>query len=168
MKRIIALLLSTVMAFSMTACGKSDTTDEPETSGIVEETEMDENSTVSAPAEVDVPENFVLVKGGVLQIGSPEDEAWRSDDESQHTVTVSDFYMRQYELTQAEHEAVIGNNPSNFSGADLPVENVTWLEVVAYCNARSEQEGLMAVYMINGGKVEGELRPQCKRLQSAD
>lgn len=98
-------------------------------------------------------------------MGSPEDEAWRSDDETQHTVTVSDFYMSQYELTQAEYEAVIGNNPSNFSGADLPVENVTWLEAAAYCNARSEQEGLTAVYTIDGR--ECELRPQCKRLSFA-
>lgn len=34
-----------------------------------------------------VPENFVLIKGGLYQMGSPESEAWRSADETQHPVT---------------------------------------------------------------------------------
>lgn len=54
-------------------------------------------------------------------MGSPKTEAWRSDDETQHTVTVSDFYMAPYEVTHAEYEVVMGNNPSNFAGSDLPV-----------------------------------------------
>lgn len=134
------------MALSMAACGQSDAMDEPETS-------MESSSVVSSSVKEDILENFVLVKGGVFQMGSPEDEAWRSEDETQHTVTVSDFYMSQYELTQAEYEAVTGNNPSNFSGTDLPVENVSWLDAAAYCNARSEQEGLTAAYTIDGGNV---------------
>ena len=134
------------MALSMAACERSDAMDEPETS-------MERSSAVSSSVKEDILENFVLVKGGVFQMGSPEDEAWCSEDETQHTVTVSDFYMSQYELTQAEYEAVTGNNPSNFSGADLPVENVSWLDAAAYCNARSEQEGLTAAYTIDGGNV---------------
>ena len=58
-------------------------------------------------------------------MGSPGAEAWRSEDETQHTVTVSDFYISAYELTQVEYEAVMGSNPSSFSGDDLPVENIT-------------------------------------------
>ncbi len=109
----------------------------------------EETETVSA----EVPENFVLIKGGTFQMGSPESEAWRSGDELQHSVTVSDFYMSRYELAQAEYEAVMGENPSSFSGGDLPVENVTWLEAVAYCNTRSEQEGLTPVYDMEGKSV---------------
>ena len=72
-------------------------------------------------------------------MGSPESEAWRSADETQHLVTVSDFYMSKYELTQKEYEEITGNNPSNFSEENLPVENISWLDAVAYCNARSEK-----------------------------
>ena len=86
-------------------------------------------------------------------MGSPESEAWRSADEMQHTVTVSDFYMSKYELTQEEYEEIMGNNPSNFSGENLPVENVSWLDAVAFCNARSEKEGLTPVYTIDGQNV---------------
>ena len=86
-------------------------------------------------------------------MGSPEDEAWRSEDEAQHTVTVSDFYMSIYELTQAEYQEIMGENPSTFSGDDLPVENVSWLDAIRYCNARSQKEGLTPAYSIDGQTV---------------
>ena len=152
------------MVFSMTACGQSDTAGKPEASGVTGENEMKETGAALPTAGVDVPENFVLVEGGTFQMGSPEDEAWRSDDETQHTVTVSDFYMSRYELTQAEYEAVAGNNPSSFSGAELPVETVSWLDAVAYCNARSEQEGLTPVYTIGGSNVSWDRSANGYRL----
>lgn len=55
-------------------------------------------------------------------------EAWRSQDETQHTVTVSDFYMSMYEVTQAEYTEVMGSNPSSFSGGSSLPDGVTeWL-----------------------------------------
>ena len=110
------------------------------------------------------PENFVLIKGGSFQMGSPESEAWRSADETQHSVTVSDFYMSKYELTQKEYEEIMGNNPSNFLGETLPVENVSWLDAVAYCNARSEKENLTPVYTIDGQNVSWDRSSNGYRL----
>ena len=98
-------------------------------------------------------DGFVLIKGGSFAMGSPEDEPWRSADETRHTVTVSDFYMSPYEVRQSEYVAVTGNNPSNFSGDDLPMENVSWLDAIAFCNALSEKENLTSVYKINGETV---------------
>ena len=98
-------------------------------------------------------DNFVLVKGGTFKMGSPESENWRSDDETQHEVTVSDFYISRYEVTQAEYKSLMNDNPSNFQGDELPVENISWLEAVKYCNARSEKENLTPVYVIEGNKV---------------
>lgn len=86
-------------------------------------------------------------------MGSPDTENWRSDDEAQHTVTVSDFYMVPYEVTQAEYEAAMGSNPSSFSGSRLPVENISWLDAVSFCNAYSEEKGLEPVYSIDGQNV---------------
>ena len=74
---------------------------------------------------VETPEGFILIKGGTFDMGSPENEAWRSEDEVQHSVTVSDFYMGVFEVTQAEYQSVMGNNPSNFIGDNLPVENIS-------------------------------------------
>lgn len=104
----------------------------------------------------DVPsteDGFVFISGGTFEMGSPEDEAWRSDDETLHTVTISDFYISPYELTQKEYQEIMGENPSNFKGDELPVENISWLDAVAYCNARSEREGLTPAYTIDGGNV---------------
>ena len=50
---------------------------------IVEENEREGISTVSATVAADIPEKFILVEGGAFLMGSPEDEAWRSDDETQ-------------------------------------------------------------------------------------
>lgn len=102
---------------------------------------------------VDVNDSFILVKGGSFQMGSPETEGWRSDDETQHTVTVSDFYISPYEVTQKEYETVMGSNPSNFSGENLPVENISWLDAVRFCNALGEKEGLTPVYTESGNNV---------------
>lgn len=117
-----------------------------------QDTTETENTDAGVGAE-SVTENFVLIPGGTFTMGSPESENWRGADETEHTVTVSDFYMSIYEVTQEEYEAVTGDNPSSFSGGNLPVEGMTWLEAVEYCNARSEQEGLSPAYQIQGEQV---------------
>lgn len=153
MKRISAALLSLVMAASLAACSQ-DTAPQAESETPVTESSSVSSELSSTPTPVSEPtEGFVLIEGGSFQMGSPDSEPWRSVDETQHTVTVSDFYISPYELTQAEYEAVMGENPSNFSGEDLPVENVSWLDAVAYCNARSEQENLTPAYTIDGTNV---------------
>ncbi len=102
---------------------------------------------------IPVEDGFLLIKGGRFSMGSPEDEPWRSADETQHTVTVSDFYMSPYEVRQREYAAVMGNNPSNFNGEDLPIENVSWLDAITFCNALSEKENLTPAYTVNGETV---------------
>ncbi len=58
-----------------------------------------------------------------------------------HQVTISyPFWMGQYEVTQAEYQALTGTNPSFFSGASRPVEQVTWLSARAYCAALTAQQ----------------------------
>jgi formylglycine-generating enzyme required for sulfatase activity len=91
---------------------------------------------------------MVLVEGGTFQMGSPLSEAERYDEETPRQVTVGSFYMGKYEVTQAEYEPVMGNNPSHFKGANLPVENVSWYDAVEFCNRLSLREGLTPVYTI--------------------
>jgi formylglycine-generating enzyme required for sulfatase activity len=43
-----------------------------------------------------------------------------------HKVNISTFWISRYLVTQEQWEAVMGNNPSNFKGRDLPVEEVSW------------------------------------------
>jgi formylglycine-generating enzyme required for sulfatase activity len=104
-------------------------------------------------AQAYASENFVLVEGGAFTMGSPSSEEWREVDEVQHRVTISDFYVGKYEVTQKEYRELMGSNPSNAQGDNLPIEQVTWFEAVAYCNARSAKEGLTPAYAIHGNTV---------------
>ena len=108
----------------------------------------------SAPATV--PAGMVLVPAGSFTMGSPAGETGRSDNEAQHEVSVSAFYIGATEVTQAQYKAVMGSNPSNFKGDDLPVERVDWYDAVAFCNKLSEREGLPKVYTINGTDVSAD------------
>ena len=83
-------------------------------------------------------DGFVFVKGGRFLMGSPESENWRSSDENQHEVTLADFWISPYEVTQKEYTSLMHENPSTFEGDDLPVDSVLWLEAVRFCNAKSE------------------------------
>lgn len=166
MRRLFTILLSLTMLLSLTACGSTDTTDltsttnsinstnSTSTSDDTERSPMSTENTNSKPnAEIDIPENFVLIKGGTFTMGSPDNEPWRIEDEIKHDVTVSDFYMSIYEVTQKEYTDLMGINPSTFSGDNLPVENMTWYDAVAFCNVRSASEGLTPAYIIDGQNV---------------
>jgi formylglycine-generating enzyme required for sulfatase activity len=98
-------------------------------------------------------EDFILIEGGTFLMGSPAEEPERGVDETRRRVTVSDFYIARSEVTQREYADLMGKNPSESRGENLPVENVTWFDAVRYCNARSAQEGLNAVYAIDGETV---------------
>jgi hypothetical protein len=64
-------------------------------------------------------------------------------------VTVSPFWIAETEVTQAEYREVVGSTPSRFADDPRrPVESVTWLDAVRYCNARSERQGLTPAYRI--------------------
>jgi formylglycine-generating enzyme required for sulfatase activity len=99
------------------------------------------------------PSGFVRIPGGTFLMGSPASEPDRSDSEVQHRVTVSSFSMSRYEATQKEWREVMGSNPSYFKGDDLPVECVSWYDVIEYCNRRSQREGLTPAYTRNGDTV---------------
>ena len=85
---------------------------------------------------------MVQIPGGTFTMGSPEREADRYENESpQHQVKVSGFFMGKYAVTQAQYQAVMGNNPSNFKGEKRPVEQVSWDEAVEFCEKLSQKTG---------------------------
>ena len=58
------------------------------------------------------------------------------DMEAQHEVTLHrGFWVGQTEVTQAQYEAVMGENPSQHKGAELPVESVSWYDAHAFLEA---------------------------------
>ncbi len=86
---------------------------------------------------------MIFVKGGKGQIGEEG-----GDDNPLTEIEVSDFYMSEYLVTQELYKAVMGVNPSYFRGARHPVEQVSWMEAVVFCNALSQKMGLNPVYKI--------------------
>ena len=110
------------------------------------------------------PEGFVEVEGSTVTGGTKFALSGQSDDwykgvfRQGRTVTISDFYMCDHEVTQAEFQSVMGSNPSSFSSSpasgeiqeNRPVENVNWYMAIAYCNKKSAAEGLTPCYTVSG------------------
>jgi len=89
------------------------------------------------------PEGFVWIPPGKFLMGSPESEQDRQAEEGPQTqVTITrGFWMGRHEVTQGEYEALMGNNPSYFTGdPNRPVERVFWDDAASYCGKLTEQE----------------------------
>ena len=119
------LIDALLLALVLTRCGNSKQ-EKPSVSAEL-------NQAVTVPADSTFPktappEDFMLIDSGTFQMGSPESEPRRSEDESIHAVTLSGFYISRYEVTQAEYQAIMGENPSIFTGDDFPIDrqNVSW------------------------------------------
>ena len=66
----------------------------------------------------------------------------KSNEQPVHTVTVpKDFAVGRYEVTQAEWQSVMGNNPSRFKGDNNPVERVSWDDVQKFVEKLSRRTG---------------------------
>lgn len=75
--------------------------------------------------EKGLPE-MVFVRGGTFQMGSNDHDR----EKPIHSVTLSDFEIGKYPVTQKVWQEIMGNNPSHFKGCDdCPVENVSWNDV---------------------------------------
>jgi formylglycine-generating enzyme required for sulfatase activity len=86
--------------------------------------------------------DMVKIPGGTFLMGSPKSEEGHRDSESpQHSVTIAPFYMGKFAVTQAQYQAVMGDNPANFKGDQRPVERVSWHDAIAFCQKLSEKTG---------------------------
>jgi formylglycine-generating enzyme required for sulfatase activity len=92
--------------------------------------------------------NMVRIESGTFMMGSPTGESGRNNDETQHTVTLSAFYMSKYPVTQEEYYKIMGKEPFRYPANEHAV-HVSWYDAVEYCNRRSQQDGLVPVYTIN-------------------
>lgn len=89
-----------------------------------------------------LPVEMVYVEGGSFTMGCVEgrddiNELDCNDNEfPAHTVTLRDFYIGKYEVTQGQYQAIMGDNPSNYTacGLDCPVEQVNWYATIIFCN----------------------------------
>ena len=75
------------------------------------------------------PEGMVFIKGGCFIMGN---DYTQEDEKPEHEVCLDGFYMDRHEVTQARWEKIMGFNPSKFVGANLPVEQVNFLDCLLY------------------------------------
>lgn len=82
---------------------------------------------------------LVFVKGGTFQMGSNDGD---SDEKPVHTVTVDDFYIGKYEVTQKQWRDVMGTSPSYNKNCDqCPVEKVSWNDVKEFLKKLNQKTG---------------------------
>ena len=85
---------------------------------------------------------FVLIPSGEFMMGSPEDDPDKEPNETpQHRVRITrPFYLGVHEVTQAQYEKVMGENPARFEGPALPVIMVSWNDATAFCAKLSKTD----------------------------
>ena len=102
-----------------------------------------------------VPAGFVLIPGGAYSIGDNLDGDLNAPV---HTVTLSTFYLQRGATTKAEWDSVYTwavshgysfDHAGQGKATNHPVQTVSWYDVVKWCNARSEKEGLTPCYYKN-------------------
>jgi formylglycine-generating enzyme required for sulfatase activity len=89
------------------------------------------------------PTNMVFIHPNTFEQGSPTNEVGHGADEAPRTiVTISHgFWMGRHEVTQREYLAVVGSNPSQFTGdLNRPVESVSWPEATNFCALLTAQQ----------------------------
>ena len=90
-----------------------------------------------------VPFKMIAVQGGTFTMGATPEQGGDAEPRElpAHSVTVSDFYIGETEVTQALYQAVMGVNPSGVKNPMQPVERVTWQECVNFVNVLSSLTG---------------------------
>jgi formylglycine-generating enzyme required for sulfatase activity len=110
---------------------------------------------------LDLPRNIKLemikIPAGSFLMGSTETEVkrlnqdvsflagwyvWHKGELPQHRVTLQEYYLGKYPVTQEQYQAVMRNNPSNFKdNPKNPVENVNWNDAKTFCRKVYEKTG---------------------------
>ena len=86
---------------------------------------------------------MILIPAGQYIMG---DNGGEDDEKPTHKVQLASFYMDKYEITQKGCKRMMGKNPAKFKDPNNPVERVSWLNAIRYCNMRSLREGLTPCY----------------------
>jgi len=102
-------------------------------------------------------EDWVWVEPGRFTMGRPPHPNYESDSDLPHTVTLTrGFWVQRFPVTQAAWKTRMKNNPSKHAraadAAQRPVENVSWLDAVAYCNALSRKHKRQPAYTLHGAQ----------------
>ncbi len=144
---------STIGSFSSSITGLSDNTTYYVRAYAINRQGTSYGSQVSFKTPLEIEIEMIYVTGGSFEMGCGTGQSDCEGDENPvHTVTLSNFYIGKYEVTQAQYLAVMGTNPVSGYGVgdNYPVYYVSWYHTLVFCNKLSMMEGLTPVYTISG------------------
>ena len=125
---------------SSTSSSQSETT----SSGFSSTSSVSSGSNeISIPVKNGITIDMVKVEAGTFMMGATSEmqDPW-NDEKPVHQVTLTnDYYMGKYEVTQSLWQTVMGSNPSNFKGDNLPVERVSWNDSQEFINKLNSMTG---------------------------
>ncbi|NJL15004.1 MAG: formylglycine-generating enzyme family protein [Microscillaceae bacterium] len=137
---------------TLTSDGPTDAQKQEIQNGI----DKEEKAKTHPPSNDPFEGQMVQIRGGTFLMGSPSFEPERESDETQHYVTLRDYKMGKYEVSQAQWQAVMGSNPSYFGGCDhclveevgtnyacdnCPVERVSWNDIQGFLQKLNAMTG---------------------------
>lgn len=110
-------------------------------------------------AQIDKTIQMVEIPEGIIEL---RDDRLKKE----WSVQIQGFLMSKYLVTQEQYEAVMKHNPATFKGVNKPVEGVSWLDAITFCNRLSELHGYKPCYQLSmdGIEVEFERKADGYRL----
>ena len=110
-----------------------------------EEKESEKSTASNADASED-SSSGVIVPGATVKGAIKGSEVFIEG----RTVTIPSLWVCDHEVTQSEYQSVMGENPSENSGSNKPVEMVSWYDAIMYCNKKSAAAGRTPCYKVDG------------------
>ncbi|GMU90621.1 MAG: hypothetical protein AMXMBFR49_28260 [Chlorobiota bacterium] len=110
--------------------------------------------------------NMVQIQGGTFLMGATPEQGEDATqlEQPSHTISLDSYYIGTYLVSQSEWEKVMGSNPANFKGSDFPVEQVSWYDVIDFCNRLSDRENLQRAYTGAGDNIKCDFTVNGYRL----
>src|SRR5262245_30371719 len=106
----------------------------------------------------------LLARTGTEMIAIPPGPVTLSDRRTQRSwlVELAPYQLAAFPITQAQYARVTGHRPSTAHGDELPVESVSWLDAVRFCNAQSRRQGLTPAYHFHADVDDVEWDPSAE------
>lgn len=131
-KKLITIMIVLLVATALTGCTSDNNGSDNQASS------SSGNSASGAEYTNSIGMEFKRMEAGSFDMGTSK----YAYSQPVHEVRLQEpFYIGTYEVTQKQWEEVMGSNPSNFKGDDLPVESISWNEVQEFIDKLNKMEG---------------------------